>query len=481
MMDSKIIFIDHPYYGVNNPDNNLRIYKKNRKTDKWYYIQCKNKDEYRKELKKYILGFYDYSRDEKKSHSSMIEYFMGSKKSDDILKQNKMRREEMAMLKDGSFIKDDMVDNMKKSWENYLENSNVQLAVLSLYQDYVDENMNVKDLQREIATSILPKLFTYCGYEQPKKNLEWIVSLHSDRENNYHFHIAWIEKNKSFRFQNNKLGFRRKLKLTEKENNFMKRQVSLSIERNKLYRPALIKINKDLEHLQKYFNPKDQNFTLKNISDLDLEEDIIKLGALLSQIRNTDKKYIKYNSLPRNETGKEIRMLTKNIKEKLFSSSGDLKLSKKEVNKSIEKLNDIFLDIDKRNNISDVGFESAFESKLIKDKLEKLDNYILNAIVNHALYNSRFENKKSNKEKNKINLNDLIGEISIIIYQKEYGSKYIKDRKKLRLKLLENYFIYGGYKNHDKMSNALRRLSKDSEEAAKQFYEMLSDKENEII
>ena len=61
-MDSKIIFIDHPYYGVNNPDNNLRIYKKNRKTDKWYYIQCKNKDEYRKELKKYILGFYDYSQ-----------------------------------------------------------------------------------------------------------------------------------------------------------------------------------------------------------------------------------------------------------------------------------------------------------------------------------------------------------------------------------------------------------------------------------
>lgn len=43
----------------------------------------------------------------------------------------------------------------------------------------------------------------------------------------------------------------------------MKRQVSLSIERNKLYRPALIKINEDIEHLQSYFNPKDKNFTLK--------------------------------------------------------------------------------------------------------------------------------------------------------------------------------------------------------------------------
>ena len=174
-MDSKVVFITHPYYAINNPDNNLRIYKKNRKTDKWYYIQCKDKKEYSKELKKYVLGFYDYSRDENKAHSSMIGYFMGEKKSDDIMIQNKMRREEMAMLKDGTFIKDNMVENMKKDWSKYLENSNTQLAVLSLYQDYVDENINVKDLQKEVATSILPKLFKYCGYENPKENLEWIV------------------------------------------------------------------------------------------------------------------------------------------------------------------------------------------------------------------------------------------------------------------------------------------------------------------
>ena len=120
----------------------------------------------------------------------MFGYYMGEKKSDDIMIQNKMRREEMAMLKDGTFIKDDMVEDMKKEWSNYLDNSNTQLAVLSLYQDYVDENINIKDLQKEVATSLLPKLFNYCGYENPKENLEWIVSLHSDRENNYHFHIA---------------------------------------------------------------------------------------------------------------------------------------------------------------------------------------------------------------------------------------------------------------------------------------------------
>lgn len=479
MEKSKIIFIEHPYFAVNNKDNNLKIYKKNRKTDKWYYIQCKDKEHYRKEVKKYVLGFYDYSRDESKAHSSMIDYFMGSKKSDDVMEKNKMKREEMAMLKNGTFIKDDMVENMKKNWSNYIENSNVQLAVLSLYQDYVDENINIKDLQKELATTLLPKFFKYCGYENSKENLEWIVSLHSDRENNYHFHIAWIEKRKSYRYKNNKLDYRRKLKLDENENNFMKRQVSLAIERNKLYRPTLIKLNEELEHLQKYFNPKDQNFTLKNINEFELEENISRLGYLLSEVRKTNKKYIKYNSLPKNKIGNEIRLITNQIKNKLFDNLKDLEISKEEINKSIEKLNDIFLDIDKRNNISNIGFESAFDNELIKNKLEKTNNYILNSIVNNALYNYKYKKNKSSEKISKITTNDLINELALNIYNKNENKIYIKNRKKFRLKILENYFIYGTYKNYDSLSVALRRLSKDSERAAEQFYEMLSN-ENEL-
>lgn len=475
-MDSKVVFIDHPYYAVNNPSNNLRIYKTDRKGN-WHYIQCKNIEHYRKEIKKYICGFYDYSRDENKAKSSMLDYFMGGKKSEDIMQRNKMRRERMAMLKDGSFITDEMVGDMQKNWSKYLEDSNVNLAVLSLNQDYVDENILIDDLQKEVATKIMPKFLKYCGYQDPEKNLEWVVSLHCDRENNYHFHIAWIEKNQCYKLKNNKLGHRYKLKLDDRENNFMKRQVSLSIERSKLYRPALIKINESLEHLQSYFNPKDRNFTLKNISDLDLEEDIVRLGYLLTQVRDTDKKYIKYGSLPKNDVGKEIKTLTKEIKNKLFNSRGELRLSQNEVNKSIEKLNDIFIDIDKRNNISNIGFESAFDNKMIKDKLEKEDNYILNAIVNHALYNYDYNKEKTSKKSKKISLEDIIGEIAIIIYKDKNNKSYFNNKKKFRLKVLENYFIYGGYKNHDKMSNALRRLSKDSDDAAKQFYEMLSDKE----
>ena len=469
--DSKVVFITHPYYAVNNPNNNLRIYKKNRKTDKWYYIQCKSKEEYREKLNEYICGdkgFFNYSRNEEKANCSMIEYFLGSKKSESVMESNKMKREEMAMLKDGTFLKDEQIESMQKNWSKYLEESNVQLAVLSLYQDYVDENINIKDLQKEVATKLLPRLFKYCGYDNPEKNLEWVVSLHSDRENNYHFHIAWIEKNKSYKLKNNKLEFRRKLHLTDRENNFMKRQVSLSIERNKLYKPALIKINEDLDDLKSYFNPKDHNFTLKNINDLELEEDIITLGELLSEVRNTNKRYIKYNSLPHNDKGKEIRKLTHKIKKKLFEKE-EIKSSKEEINQSIEKLNDIFLDIDKRNNISDIGFQSAFDNKLIKDKLEKEDNYILNSIVNHALYNYDTNNKKKS---DKIKMEDIICEEAIIIYKKDYINA---SKQKRRLKILYNYFKKGKYENQDRLSKTLRRLSRESDKAADKFYEMFEE------
>ena len=55
--DSKSVFITHPYYAVNNPTNNLRIYKKAKNSNKWTYIQCKTKEEYRNRLKEYVGGF----------------------------------------------------------------------------------------------------------------------------------------------------------------------------------------------------------------------------------------------------------------------------------------------------------------------------------------------------------------------------------------------------------------------------------------
>ena len=484
--DSKTIFITHPYYAVNNPINNYRIYFKAKNSEKWTYIQCKSKEEYRDKVKEYIIGFFDYGRNEEKSYvsatefinkhndSSMFDYFMGSKKLDSVMKDNQMKREEMAMLKNGKYVLDKDVPIMQKRWSNYIEDSNIQLTVLSFYQDYIDKNINIKDLQKKIATDVMPKFLNYCGYENPIKNLEWVVALHSDRENNYHFHIAWVEKNKCYKTKNGSLEHRIRLTLDDKEINFLKRQATLTIERNRLYKLALIELNKDLEGLKKYFNPKDQNFTLKNIKGLELEEKIVKLGFLLNQIKDTKRKYIKYNSIPNNEIGKEIKKLTREIKKEIFKSP-QIKDAKKQIYKAIDNINDILVDIDKRNNISEIGFESALENKIIQGKMDKSDTYILNAIANHALYNFNYHKNKINKSNFK--LEDIINQIADENFKEEYHNIKSKSLKKYKRKVLNSFLSGGKYKN--KFVKAMERLAYKQDQAAEQFYEMLSENEYE--
>jgi len=485
--NSKAIFITHPYYAVNNPLNNYRIYRKAKNSSKWTYMQCRDKNEYREKVKEYVLGFFDYGRNEEKAHrtvndyvkandnSSMFDYFMGSKKDEEVMKENQMKREEMAMLKDGTFLLDKDVSSIKRRWSNYIEDSNIQLTVLSFYQDYIDSNIDIKELQKQIAIDVMPKFLSYCGYEDPKKNLEWVVALHSDRKNNYHFHISWIEKNKCYRNSSNKLEHRIRLKLSEKETNFLKRQATLTIERNSLYKPALIELNKEIEELNKYFNPKDYNFTLRNIKDIELEEKIVKLGFLLNQIRDTDKKYIKYNSLPKNELGKEIRSLTNEIKREILKDK-NLKELKQNINVAIDKINDILIDIDKRNNISDVGFESAMENKLIQGKIDKSDTYILNAIANHALYN--FNYYKSKIKKSNFTLEDVVAEVAYDTYKENYDSIKKKRVSVYRIKILKNFFTGKTYKS--KTIRALERLGYEQDKVANKFYEMFEENQKEL-
>ena len=480
--DSKLVFLTQPYYAVNNPTNNLRIYKKVKNSDRWTYIQCKSREEYRRKIKEYIIGFFDYGRNEEKAHTSvkdyvkekdntsMFDYFLGGKKDEEIMKEKQMKREEMAMLKNGRFLLDQDVLPMQKRWSNYIEDSNIQLTVLSFYQDYVDEYISIKELQKKIATDVMPKFLSYCGYENPKENLEWVVALHSDRENNYHFHISWVEKCKCYRNRENELCHRIKLMLSDNEINFLKRQTTLTIERKKLYTPALINLEKDFETLKSYFNPKDQNFTLKKINDLNLEEKIIRLGFLLNQIRTTDRKYIKFNSLPNNELGKTIKKLTKEIKKEIFKDQ-NIKNSKDEIYRSIDKINDILLDIDRRNNISNVGFESALENSMIQSKLEKNENYIYNAIVNHALYNFQYYNKRIKKDN--FSVEDLINQVAYENYKKDYDISKIKKVKKYKVKMLRNFLSGKTYKN--KMVRALDRLAYRQNIEAEKFYKMLEE------
>ena len=88
-----------------------------------------------------------------------------------------------------------LADKKNFYWSKLFNKSNIHLSVLSFNKDYVDENIGIDNLQKEITTKIMPMFLKQCGYQNPYKIMDWIVALHKafDR-NNYHFHIGFIEK-----------------------------------------------------------------------------------------------------------------------------------------------------------------------------------------------------------------------------------------------------------------------------------------------
>jgi len=478
MASPKIIFRSNHNFAVNHKDNRYKIYYGTDKNGKARYKQCKNKDEYQMELEKYICGengFFKYSRNEQKAKISMFDYFVGAKKSEDVMRENKMKREEMMMMSNGKYATDEDTEKMKTTWRKYLKNSNVHQMIVSFNNDYIDENISLDKLQSDVTTKILPLFFKKCGFVNPEKNLDWVVSLHCDQDN-YHFHICCLEKRKSYLSYNNKLTYRNKLEFTEKENNFFKRQIVLDIEREKLYTPALIKFNNELDEFRKYFNPKGKNFILLKYKNIDFEEKILRLGYLVNKVRTTDKKYIKYNSLPKNEIGNEIRNLTKEIRKELFKED-ILKGQKKNIFNSIDEINKIFEKIDADNNISNIGYESALDNKLIKAKLEKNDNYVLNAIVNHALYKTR--NMSDKIKSDEITFNDLLNEIALDNFRKELNKDMsnVVVVRKTRIKILKNHFN-NIYTSKDNVSNSIKRLEYNRRTVEEQFRELFVDDNN---
>lgn len=468
----KIFLRTNHNYAVNNPDGKNIVYYGTNKSGKKRFKKCSDKNHYQKELTKYVCGFFDYSRNEDKAKISMFEYFTGAKKSESIMEENKMKREEMMMMGNGKFATDEDTKRMQKTWKYHLLNSNVHQMVLSFNNDYIDENIKIEDLQKEVTTKIMPLFLKRCGYINPEKNIDWVVSLHCDTDN-YHFHIGFIEKRKCYEDSRGNLSFKNRLEFTDDELNFFKRQTAISIEREKLYKPAIIKINKELEEFRSYFNPTEKNFILKNSKALELEEQIVKLGYLISKVRKENKTYIKYNSLPKNEIGNEIREITKKIKDEIFKDK-NLKLEKKKILKSIDELNEIFEKIDSDNNISNIGFESALDNEMIKNKLERNDNYVLNAIVNHALYKNKKLSNKINKDN--ITLEDLIHEVALSNYKNEAN----KELKIIRIKILKNHF-QKKYKYKDKISIALSRINYEKNKAEEQFNELFGEEKGKAI
>lgn len=423
-----------------------------------------NSSNYKEDRLKDVDDMVDYFSNEKKKTVGMFEYYMGHTRKENY----------NLILEDGSNATKKDIARIKTEYKKYIENSNLWKGILSFKREYLDENIDIKTLEQKIAKEVMPQFLKYCGFKDIK-NMSYVFSIHTNRKHQPHIHFAFIEKKPNFICANNKLGYRRKGKISIDEQNYLKRLVELAIEREKYYTPLLKKTNEDIDYLKSYFNPKERNFTLRNVNEIYIEEDILKLGELIKQYReqnNQTSKKVKYNSIKNNELGKEIKSLTKEIKKYLFNDDTSiLYASRKDINKDLENLNNYFDELNKNNNIE----ELTSDNSIVNKKEEYIDNYIYNSIVNHSLYKyehiSMIVKNKNNIDK--ITIDDLIQEVA---YQNSKRNKYNdKQRRKL---VLDNYFkgnsSVSKFPSKHQLEKALKNINYEMEKASQEFSKLFN-------
>ena len=418
----KVIFNSIFTLALNNPDSKYKNHSKSIKR---------------------VQKMYDYYTNEEKRAMSMYDYYTGK-----LTKENTMN----LIKEDGTFATEKEVEKRKKLAVKYLENSNLWQGVLSFNNDYINENIDIHKLEKELATNILPKFFKRCGFKDTNK-MFYQLALHTDTDN-LHFHFSFMEKEPNYIYHKNKIGYRRSGELSQNEIDFLKSQVVHTIEKEKIYTPLLKETNKDIEKLKKYFSPKERNYLLRDKKDLILEEKILRLGQLLYKERYDNDSKIKYGSIK----DKEIINLTKDIKNYLFSKNNDnFKLEYNNFKESLNKINNYFYKINEDNNIKDI----VVDTTLTDSKNKYIDNYIYNAIVNYANYNY----KKESKNITKIKENDIIQEIIL--------KHYLDNKKQTRKDILKTYFTNTNFKqkfrNKREIENDIKSINDEMEGAQKEF------------
>ena len=431
----KVIFNSIFTLALNNPDSKYKNHSKSIKR---------------------VQKMYDYYTNEEKRAMSMYDYYTGK-----LTKENTMN----LIKEDGSFATEKEVQKRKKLAVKYLENSNLWQGVLSFNNDYLNENIDIHKLEKELYTNILPKFIKRCGFKDTNK-MFYQLALHTDTDN-LHFHFSFMEKEPNYIYHKNKIGYRRSGELSQNEIDFLKSQVVHTIEKEKIYTPLLKETNKEIEELKKYFSPKEKNYLLRDKKDLILEEKILRLGQLLYKERYDNDSKIKYGSIK----DKEIINLTKDIKNYLFSKNNDnFKLEYNNFKESLNKINNYFYKINEDNNIKDI----VVDTTLTDSKNKYIDNYIYNAIVNYANYNY----KKESKNITKIKENDIIQEIIL--------KHYLDNKKQTRKNILKTYFTNTNsnqkFRNKQEIENAIKSINDEMDEAQKEFSKLFNsnNKENNL-
>ncbi len=391
------------------------------------------------------MNMFDYYADNKKKAFFMLDYFSGK-----IGKDKEMN----IMFENGEYATKDEIEKRKKQYEKYIEESNINKLVISFPSGYLEENVDIKKFEKALAKHIIPMFLKKCGYDDIK-NMSYQFSLHTNTEH-LHFHLSFAEKKPNYKSFGKELKYRFAGKLSQKELGFLKNEIEHYIEKEKVFTPLLIETNKELESLKKYFNPKDKNFLLRDKDDILLEEKIIKLGKLISEKRISQNNRIKFNSIK----NKEIIDLTKEIKKYIFSKKdSDFKNDYDIFKGSLKEINNYFESISKSNNID------VLNKSLTINKEKYLNNYILNAIVNHANY----RNKNP-----KLSENEILQEI---IYK-----NYRSNKKQSKFSILSNVLSSTTkslqYKNKYQVNQAVKNINDELEEAQQEFDKLFKvDKE----
>ena len=393
-------------------------------------------------LKKKIARKFDYFSNEDKRVMNLFDYYTG-----ELTKNDRMN----LVIEDGSYATKEEIERRKKRFVKYAENSNLWQCVISFNNDYLNENISLQDLEQELIKNVLPRFFRKMGFKD-KKNMAYNLSFHTDTDN-LHAHVSFIEKKPNYILSNNKLGYRRKGKLTQEEINFMKNEVVFAVERKKYLNPMITITNDDIDKLKKYFNSKEKNFILYDKKDILLEDDILTLGKLLYDERNNNSKIIKFNSIK----DKDIKDLTKRIKKYLFCSKSEFYDDYKNFIGSINSINEYLYKVNEDNNVSKINVDKT----LTESKENYIDNYIYNAIVNHAVYTFKTNSKKYKT----LNPDDILREIIL----KEYKKNNNQNKYTILSNYLTNTVPKLKYQNKYKIINAVKSINAEMEEAQKEF------------
>ena len=380
------------------------------------------------------MNMFDYYADNKKKAFFMLDYFSGK-----IGKDKEMN----IMFEDGKYATKEQIEQRKKQYENYIENSNIYKLVISFPEGFLEENVDIKSFEKKLAKEIIPQFLKKCGFVDIKK-MSYQFSLHTNTKH-LHFHLSFAEKKPNFKSYG-KIDYRKKGKLTKEELRYFKDLIIHSINREKIYTPLLKETNQNIEELKKYFSPKDKNFLLNNKEDIILEEKILKLGELLDKYRNNNQK-IKFNSIK----DKEVISLTKDIKKYIFNKDNvEFKELHEEFKNNLNNINNYF------KNIAESNHSDTVDNSLIRNKQNYLNNYILNAIVNHANYKYKHQ---------KFTENELLREL---VY-KEYKKNKSMSKYDIVRNFLSNTSNILKYKNRYQIRQAVKNINDELEEAQREF------------